>query len=319
MNFIDKCLPCEIEECCPVNAEDVAYYTEVIIDGELHIPEQKPPKEKIINVTHKILINKVKSIPVQLDNGCVTGCKILVCGIVRLGIEYSADVPEQNVHYVHFDIPFQGLIVGDSCHKPIPLKDCNLSKFNFHACMEHVQVHQAGPRTMEKVIVLLLWLERKHYGKKSTYKKPPKDECFIPPYKQPPDTSKQISVNHTLTIPEEKPDAECILKSDIEIVIKKAEVISTSLQTKCCHVPIKKVIIAGKAVITLKYVADVPDQQVHATVFKVPFEALIEWPNGPPQNTPVNVGVVIEHFNVELMDKRRLFKVLLLRLEVFKC
>lgn len=325
MTCLDLNCPCDVEERCPAGPEEVAYHTEVIVDGQLKIPDVKPPLENLIEVTHKICIENIRTIPVKLDNGCLTGCKVLVNGKVWLGIEYSADVPEQNVHFAHFEIPFQALITGGPCHKPIPLWDCNLEKFELHVCVEHIQVHAIDSRNLEKAIVLLLWLKRKHPsggdhhhcsgGKKHHHCSGHHDTGE--PCSSPPDVSKELAINHSLKIPPQKPPAECILDSTVEIEICKAEVINTPLYSSCCRVPIKKVVVTGKAELTVKYVAQVPDQQVHAAVFTIPFETLIEWPGGPPAHTPVCINVTEEYFRVDLIDPLNIFKIILLRLDVY--
>lgn len=135
--------------------------TDNLCYSELQIPDQKPPKEKVVEVRHRVCVTKVVLVPIIGGKGCLTGCKVLVNGVLRLGVEYSAAVPEQSLHFAHFDVGFQELILGEPCFQMIPPHDCDLKKFRLHVCVEHLQVHQLGPRTLEQVSVLLLWLERR--------------------------------------------------------------------------------------------------------------------------------------------------------------
>ncbi|WP_366924169.1 DUF3794 domain-containing protein [Metallumcola ferriviriculae] len=163
MNCLESKVCCEIKEICPKDHNDIAYYTQTIVNRELSIPEHKPPKEKILSKNYQICITKTKPIYIKLGCGKVTGCKLLVAGSISVGVEYSAAVPEQNVHYVHYDLPFHGLIMDEDCGRPIPKQDCDLNKFDLFVCTEHFQLDQINPRQLRLVVVLMLWLKRKHH------------------------------------------------------------------------------------------------------------------------------------------------------------
>ncbi|WP_366924170.1 DUF3794 domain-containing protein [Metallumcola ferriviriculae] len=140
------------------------------------------------------------------------------------------------------------------------------------------------------------------------------EQLHIPPSGIP-RVSKQITINHMLTVPDHKPEVDCIIDATVDIHIIKAVVIDTPVHINC-H-PVRKVIVIGKAQIIVKYVAKVINQQVHAAVFHIPFEALIKWPGGPPAGTEICVGVTVEHFQIDPLDYRDLMKVLLIRLDVY--
>lgn len=125
----------------------------------------------------------------------------------------------------------------------------------------------------------------------------------------------EIVINHDLTIPDIKPDMERLIGYKITYVITKAEVVGTRLTTSDQPpLPIRKVIVDGTAKIMIKYVADVPDQQVHGAHFDEPFNDLIEWPGGPAPGTPVCVDVVEEHVQIHMLDARHLSKTIVLQL-----
>jgi len=130
----------------------------------------------------------------------------------------------------------------------------------------------------------------------------------------------QIAIDHQLVIPEVKPPAECLLDVAIDFEIKKAVVIDTPLLYPESFTPpedLKKVLVVGTAMIIVKYVADEPEQQVHAAHFEVPFNALIEWPSGPPQGTAICVEPVIEKQRFCLVDGRTISKIILVRLDIY--
>lgn len=149
-----------IGEMCP-NATSVAkYFTEIIVNGNLIIPPQKPPKEHIVKVTHLVDITDVEVITVTLPNGTVAGNKIVVAGTLKLGIQYVADVPDQKVHFVHYDLPIAAIILTD-CGLPInPADPIFPDNFVVHVCVEKIRIEQIDSRTLSKQIVLMIWVEQ---------------------------------------------------------------------------------------------------------------------------------------------------------------
>lgn len=128
----------------------------------------------------------------------------------------------------------------------------------------------------------------------------------------------ELAIDHPLVIPPYKPPAEALLDVIVDFDITKAVVIDTPLlYPEDPTLNLQKVLIVGKATLIIKYVADLPDQQVHGAHFEVPFCTLIEWPGGPPQGTPICVEPVIEKKEVCLLDGRHIFKVILVRFDIF--
>lgn len=164
------------DELCPTDPIQ-HYFTEIILCEDLTIPPQKPDKELITKVTHNFVVNDVEQLSVNLgdrdlsDPANFLRKKVAITGVVKLGIEYSADVPEQEVHFMHFDIPFQAIIGYRPCETGTPLGDFNrgliddplfdIDNYYVHVCLEHEQYHQLSPRDIKAVLVLLIWLELK--------------------------------------------------------------------------------------------------------------------------------------------------------------
>ena len=130
-----------------------------------------------------------------------------------------------------------------------------------------------------------------------------------------PGASKELALTRIISIPDEKPPIEKVLDACVEAIIEKATVIKTPIINE--QGPLRKVIIKGTAVITLKYVAAVKDQQVHAAIFHIPFESLVEWQNGPTPGSPICVNVTTEHFQVDPLDYCTLLAAMVLRFDIY--
>lgn len=127
----------------------------------------------------------------------------------------------------------------------------------------------------------------------------------------------ELVINHNLVIPEHKPPMELLLGYRINYEITKALVIDTPLVTSDQPpLPLRKVIVEGMAKIAIKYVANVPDQQVHGAHFEEPFSRLLEWPGGPAPGAPICVEVVEEHVQIHMLDDRHLSKVIVIQLNI---
>ena len=121
-----------------------------------------------------------------------------------------------------------------------------------------------------------------------------------------------------INIPPEKPPMTEIIGTSLELEIKRAEIINTPLTAGPCAMPLQKVIVTGTAEIKIKYVAEGPEQRVHALVFAAPLRTLVEWPGGPPPFTPLCVKATKEYFRMDFIDKHRLFAGIVLHLNIFE-
>lgn len=121
---------------------------------------------------------------------------------------------------------------------------------------------------------------------------------------------KQLSVQETLTIPAEKPDAEQIVTVSAEVVITGTTVIRTPVGTSQEGQILTgyKLVVEGKVCQQIEYVADEPTQSVHAAHFVIPFSTYIVLPADFVPGTPVTVTGYIEDIFVELLCKRTIFK-----------
>ena len=145
---------------CPPNPPVLLhYFTEIIINHNLVIPEQKPDVEDIIAVHKNFAVHDFETIDVNL--GDTTGRKVVLAGTLELGFEYSAAVPSQEVHFAHFCIPFQAIIKFRPCeiNRGLLPPDFDITQYNVRFCVEHEQYHVISPREISKVLVVLIWLE----------------------------------------------------------------------------------------------------------------------------------------------------------------
>ena len=169
-------------------------WTEISVPEVLLVPCQKPDIENIDKVQIKadILCSKVIETPRYLQintattpnvytvdaNGFqiplpnaegtyLTGRKLLIEGMLRQKIVYTADVPEQSVHSAHFDIPFSAYIilypkfsnaVGNVVQVDTAIVDVE-QEFCVNACIEDVYVEALDERTIFKNVTLFLRAE----------------------------------------------------------------------------------------------------------------------------------------------------------------
>lgn len=147
-----------VVELCPSSPDKPAkYFTQVFVSDKVKIPEQKPPKEQIVNIQRIITLEDVETIEVEVSGQ--VGKKVFVAGNVYLGVQYSAKRPEQTVHYVRFQLPFQAIILTD-CGKLIDPADPIFDNgYVVHVCVEKLHKKQIDERTILFEILLLVWLE----------------------------------------------------------------------------------------------------------------------------------------------------------------
>lgn len=133
---------------------------------------------------------------------------------------------------------------------------------------------------------------------------------------QSPKAFKQFTVQETLVLPEAKPDIEQIVKVIAQVVITSTKVIKTPVGKSLEGQILSgyKLIVEGEVKQKIEYVADECKQSVHAAHFDVPFSTFIVLPSTYQIGTPVPVTAYIEDLFVELIDKRTIFKNIILLL-----
>lgn len=122
------------------------HYTQLLIDGTLTIPTQKPDVEKITEVTVTSRVTHVETF------NTIDGTKVIVKGFIDIGITYSATDDQQKVHYAHFTKTFVAMILWPEL--PLDTELCPV------IIVEHEQHHLLDPRTIKKDIVLFVGVKR---------------------------------------------------------------------------------------------------------------------------------------------------------------
>ena len=125
-----------------------------------------------------------------------------------------------------------------------------------------------------------------------------------------PSSFKQFSVMETVCLPHAKPDIEQIVKVMAEVVITNTHVIKTPISRSAEGQILTgfKLIVEGMVRQKIEYVADVPEQAVHAAHFDVPFSTFIVLPPGYVIGTPITVTGYIEDIFAQQVSKRCIFK-----------
>jgi hypothetical protein len=134
-------------------------WTQIFIPEILCVPCQKPDIEELMSVTARVEIisqrvvktpmdSLVDSITNQEDTN-LTGKKLIIEGILRQKVIYTADLPEQSVHSAHFDVPFSAFII-------IPQNIPVAVKFVIEPCIEDIYIASCNKRQIFKNVTLFL-------------------------------------------------------------------------------------------------------------------------------------------------------------------
>ncbi len=151
---------CEPEVLKKLLCDNSQRWTQIFVPEVLCIPTHKPDVEQLITVNAAVQLLSQRV--VKTPNSCglkneegtkLTGKKLIIEGILRQKIMYTADVPEQSVHTVHFDVPFSAFIVLNEC-------DSLTEKFSIDICIEDIYVTSITPRQIFKNVTLFIKAKR---------------------------------------------------------------------------------------------------------------------------------------------------------------
>lgn len=124
-------------------------------------------------------------------------------------------------------------------------------------------------------------------------------------------TFKQLHKEEVVKIPPQKPDVEQLLNTLVDIEITNTKVINTitGVSLEGQTLTGYKLIVEGILNQKIEYVADEPEQSVHAAHYRVPFSTFIVLPsNFDPVNSDIEVEGFVEDIFTKLIDKRTVFK-----------
>lgn len=150
-------------EAITIGASPDDTWTQIFIPEVLCIPKQKPDVEQILTLTSRvdIISQRVVRTP-QVDDGgspavlvpnyegtFLTGRKLIIEGILRQKIIYTADVEEQSVHAAHFDVPFSAFII-------LPVDTPRFTKYKIEPCIEDIFVCSVSKRQVFKNVTIFI-------------------------------------------------------------------------------------------------------------------------------------------------------------------
>ncbi len=145
-----------VVEICPAPGREAFAFTQIFVSDIFEIPVQKPDAEQLVTITHNIDLKDVELIQFTDPDGNAWE-KVFVAGNVYKLVQYTADVPEQTVHFVKFQLPFQTILVDD-CGNPFP-QGTIPENYVVHVCVEKQIVTLIDERHVLVEVLLMVWLE----------------------------------------------------------------------------------------------------------------------------------------------------------------
>ena len=137
-------------------------WTQIFVPEVLCVPEQKPDIEQLISITSMVDIISQRVVktpvlkllevdtPIENREGInTTGRKLVVEGILRQKVIYTADVASQSVHSAEFDVPFSAFII-------LPVDTKLTTKYAVEACIEDIFVSHLTKRQIFKNVTLFI-------------------------------------------------------------------------------------------------------------------------------------------------------------------
>lgn len=151
---------CTREEIEAMLNDNERIWTQIFIPEVLCVPPQKPDIEQIISVNAKIEIisQRVIKTPTLISTNTLvpsveglfsTGRKLVIEGILRQKVIYTAANAQQSIHSAHFDVPFSTFMVLE--------KGTSIStKYKIDVCIEDVFISSCTLRQIFKNVTVFL-------------------------------------------------------------------------------------------------------------------------------------------------------------------
>jgi len=157
-DLVEKLGICTPTKLAAIDTETT--WTQIFIPEVLCIPEQKPDVEQVITVTSTVDIMStrvIKTPKVENAGGLVqnyegtflTGRKLIIEGVLRQRVIYTADVEDQSVHSAHFDVPFSVFVV-------LPEDTDLFNKYKIEPCIEDIFICRVTSRQIFKNVTLFI-------------------------------------------------------------------------------------------------------------------------------------------------------------------
>lgn len=250
-----------------------------IVKGDVSVPEGKPDIEQVLQIeaeTREISTKVIKN-------------KVIVEGILKVGVLYSAIAPEgqplQPVHFMEAEIPFTQFV-------EIPGAMEGMAKF-VRVEVEHIKGRRKDGRTI--TIEAILKLRAKVFETRILQVVidvfSPSVELEIEKTRLKLDQvigedENEIVIKDILNVPDEKPDIEQIYRTNCKARVTETRIIDN------------KVIVEGVLTLETLYVAEVPEgapkQPLHFMEHEVDFTTFVEIP-GAKEDMMLDFDVIVEH------------------------
>ncbi|MFA9422059.1 MAG: DUF3794 domain-containing protein [Sedimentibacter sp.] len=143
-------------------------WTQIFIPEVLCIPEQKPDVKQIISITSipeifsqrvvktplsgtiEIINDEEVFTPIENQEGTIlTGRKLIIEGLLKQKVIYTASLYNQPLHSAHFDVPFSAFII-------LPFNTPLTQKYKIEPCIEDIFVCRVTERQIFKNITLFV-------------------------------------------------------------------------------------------------------------------------------------------------------------------
>ncbi len=250
--------------------------TQTVVRGIITVPDPKPDVEKVLSTDKSVKVRNVEIVP----------DKVIVEGTLTLQIVYVAFEPAQSVHSMHGSINFTafvdlpGALPGMDVDVDVTVEDVSVDRRTGH------------PRQFDVAAVLEVTADVSEVMDIDIVTQCPAG-CTCETEEITVDNlvgtgRRQVIISDEFDVPQEKPPVEKILDTDVKVEVTGTRVIRN------------KVIVNGRATVTVLYVGMLPDQPVHSLHRTFNFSDFVEVP-GAMQGMDVMVDVRVENADVEVV------------------
>lgn len=147
------------------------YWTELVVNGGIEVPAEKPSIDEIDSMSVKLQIirQKVVKTPALLDeetenlvpvknlqNRVTTGRKLIIEGMICVNVSYIGKTEDQNMHTFQDAIPFSTYIVLPQYPEQSLNMDALDMRFNIVSCVESIVVKEYTDRDITLCIPFVL-------------------------------------------------------------------------------------------------------------------------------------------------------------------
>lgn len=234
---------------------------QVILSNTLPVPPGKPPVLKILSIiSTEVMPTEVRVIPDL----------VIIQGQVRTQILYVANLPDQPVHHMHQTVNFLVNI-----RIPGAMPGLMVEIF---PTVEFAQATIVDPMTIMQDLVISIFAKVTEIQQMRVVTDVRSDRIPINAVRQlvaieevVNEVTQQVNLRQEVTIPQAKPAA-----------VKIISIFSSTVEITRSDILDGKVILEGKLVLQVIYVAAMPDQPVHHMHLEVPFTTFVDLPGAFP-------------------------------------